>query len=163
MSLQYTCTKRQSIGGQEPGRARPVASKDRTAKNRVHVPHEDRRHAVQAEGANPELVLSARSAEGGLELVLLADTELHVSALKVQLREEAGAPSLVDELLNVGQGLHRALRDGVEAAVVLAESSRAIRLASEDDGCGVGGARRDNPAPVEQGRDLLAALVELAL
>jgi hypothetical protein len=84
-------------------------------------------------GANPELVLSARNAEGGLELVLLADTELRVSALEVQHREEAGAPGLVDELLNVGQGLHGALRDGVEAAVVLAESPRAIRLGREDD------------------------------
>jgi hypothetical protein len=95
---------------------------------------------MQAEGADrdPELILAAGHAEGGLELVLLADTELHVSTLEVQLREEAGTPGLVDELLHVGQGLHRALCDGVE--VVLAEVPRAIRLACEDDGCCMGGA-----------------------
>ena len=118
---------------------------------------------MQAEGANPELVLATRHAEGGLELVLLADAELHVSTLEVQLGEKAGAPGLVNELLNVWQGLHRALRDGVEAAVVLAEAPRAVRLAGEDDGGCMGGTRRHNPAPVEQGRNLLATLVELAL
>ncbi len=88
---------------------------------------------MQAKCANHEFELSAKNAEGGLELVLLADTKLHVSALKVQLREEAGTQGLVDKLLNVGQGLHGALRDGVEAAVILAESPRAIRLAHEDN------------------------------
>ena len=38
-----------------------------------------------------------------------------------------------------------------------------LGVAREDDGCCVGGARRYDPAPVKQGRDLLTALVELAL
>ncbi len=54
MASQYTCTKRPSVGGQAPGRARPAASKDRTGLPKMEcmcVPHEDQRHAVQAEGA----------------------------------------------------------------------------------------------------------------
>ena len=127
--------------GAWPGPASSIEGQDRAAKNGVHLPHEDRRHAMQAEGANPELILAARHAEGGLELVLLADAELHVCTLEVQLGEKAGAPGLVNELLNVWQGLHRALRDGVEAAVVLAEAPRAVRLAGEDDGGCMGGTR----------------------
>jgi hypothetical protein len=38
---------------------------------------------VPAEGANPELILAAGHAERGLELLLLADAELHVSTLEV--------------------------------------------------------------------------------
>jgi hypothetical protein len=50
---------------------------------------------MQAEGANQELILADWHEEGGLELVLHADTELHVSTLEFQLREKAGTLSLV--------------------------------------------------------------------
>ena len=61
---------------------------------------------MQAEGADPKLVLAARHAERRLELVLLANAELHVCTLQVELREEASTSSLVDELLDMRQRLH---------------------------------------------------------
>ena len=118
---------------------------------------------MQTEGADAELVLPAGNAERRFELVLLANAKLHISHGKIELSEEARTARLVDELVHVGERLHRPLRDGVKPAVVLAEAPRTIRFAREDDrGC-VRGARRHDPALVEQEGDLLAALVELAL
>jgi hypothetical protein len=48
--------------------------------------------------------MAAGHAEGGLELILLADTELLLCTFKVQLRAQAGSQGLVDKLLHVGQG-----------------------------------------------------------
>jgi hypothetical protein len=117
---------------------------------------------VQAEGADPKLVLAARYAERCLELVLLATAEPRESIFEIKHREEASASSLVDELLDMLQLLRRALRYGVEATEILTELPCAVRLASEHDRCSVGSTRGHYPALVKQVCHLLAALIELA-
>ena len=70
----------------------------------MHDAHQQRRHTVtlQAEGADDseELVLAAGDPERRLVPVLLPDAELQIGHhdREVQLREEARAPRLVDEL-----------------------------------------------------------------
>jgi hypothetical protein len=56
----------------------------RAAEDRVHVPHENRWHAMQAEGADPKLLLAARDAESCLALILLANAELHVGRASIR-------------------------------------------------------------------------------
>ena len=46
------------------------------AEDGMHKAHEDRRHTVQTEGADAELVLPAGNAERRFELVLLANAKL---------------------------------------------------------------------------------------
>ena len=107
--------RRADSGSGPPGR---VERQGCAAEDRVHEAHQHRRHTVQAEGADAELVLAAGDAERRLVLVLLPNPKLHVGHREVQLREEARAARLVDELVDVRQRLHRPLRDGVEPAVV---------------------------------------------
>ena len=68
----------------------------------MHDAHQQRRRTVtlQAEGADEELVLAAGDPERRLVPVLLPDAELQIGHhdREVQLREEARAPRLVDEL-----------------------------------------------------------------
>ena len=50
----------------------------------MHVAHEERQHAVEAEHINAELVLAARHVERGFVLVFGADEILVVSAGQVE-------------------------------------------------------------------------------
>ena len=95
------------------------------------------------------------------------DPELHISEgqLEIQLGEKARTTRLAHEL--VTSRLHRLgpLCDGIEAAVVLAEAPRSVRLArilqrQHRGRWSLGG---DNPALVQQKGYLLLALVKLAL
>ena len=83
---------------------------------------------MKPEGAHTELVLPTGDAERRLVLVRRADAELVVARGQVELGEEAGATSLVDELIHVWQRFHGRLRDGIEAAIILAEPPGAIGL-----------------------------------
>ena len=92
--------------------AQVVEGEGRAPEDRVHITHEQRGHAVQAEGAHTELVLPTGDAERRLVLVRRADAELVVARSQVELGEEAGTTSLVDELILVWQRFHGRLRDG---------------------------------------------------
>ena len=118
------------------GAARPagrVEGERWTTKDAVHVTHQDRGHAVQAESADAKLVLATGDAKRRLELVGLPNAELHVRHGKIELGEEARTARLIDELVDVRQRLHRPLRDGVQSAVVLTKAPRAILLSREHD------------------------------
>ena len=82
-----------------------------------------------------------------------------------KLGEEARTTCLVHELVYVRERLYRPLLEGVEAAVVLAEAPRSVRLPRKyDRGSGsMRGAGGDDPALVQQKGYLLPAPVELAL
>ena len=75
----------------------------RPPKHVVHVLLHQARHAVQAEGANLELVLAAWDTDSCLPLVVSSNVELVVHSLQVHLGEELGAARFVHELVNVGQ------------------------------------------------------------
>jgi hypothetical protein len=142
-----------------------VEDKGRAAEDGIHVSHQERRHAVQAERADPEFVLAPRHAEGRLELVLRPDPKLPVRASEVELSEEARSPGLIHQLVHVGQWLDRPLRVGVEPAVVLTGAPRPVRLPRnlKDDRSRARGAGRNDPPLIEQEGHLRATLVELAL
>ena len=61
--------------------------------------HQRRRHAVQAEGADAELVPESTSFAGPT-----SDAELQVGHREVQVREEARAPRHVDDRTTCGSG-----------------------------------------------------------
>ena len=84
-----------------------------------------------------KFVLAARNAERRLILILRADRELHIGH---NLGEEVRAQRLVYKLVDVRERLYRPLRDGsgVEAAVVLTEAPRAVRLPREYNRCSLG-------------------------
>jgi len=146
-----------------PATARLVKGQHRATENGMHVAHEERRHAVEAERTNAKLVLAARHPERGFVLVFDADAKLVVGAGQVKLREIACPTSLVDQLINMRERFHRTLSYGVEASEVLTESPAAICLPREDNRCGVGSPGRHDPSVVQEKGNLLAALIQLAL
>jgi len=118
---------------------------------------------VQAEGAHTELVLPTGDAERRLVLVRRADAELVVARSQVELGEEAGTTSLVDELIHVWQRFHGRLRDGIEAAIILAEPPGAIGLTGKDDGRSMASTGGDNPSILQERGHLAPAFIEFAL
>ena len=66
------------------------------AEDVVHIADENQRHAMQAEGTDPELLLATGDAKRGLVLILRADSELHVGHRQIELGEEACAARLID-------------------------------------------------------------------
>ena len=108
------------------GRAGRVEDQGGAAEDVVHVAHENRRHAVQAEGTDPELILATGDAKRGLVLILRADPELHVGHRQIELGEEACAACLIAQLVDVRQRCDRLLRDGVEPTVIVADARRHV-------------------------------------
>ena len=87
---------------------------------------------MKAKRPHPKFVLPARNPKAGLVSISFGDQKLVVGRLKVELGEELGATTLVDELVNVRQWLAGLAGQLVEPPKVLAEAPRAILLASED-------------------------------
>ena len=123
-----------------------IETQGRARKDRSHVPLQQGRHAVQPERANLELVLPARHPEAGLPAILLANEELMVGRLEVELGEELGSTALVNELVDVRQRLTGFLGDRIQAPKILAETKGTVLLAREDHRGGMRGTGRLNPA-----------------
>ena len=73
----------------------------------VHVAHEERGHAVQAKSAYSKLKLTTRDPEGRLMDVPLSDPELVIGGGEIELSKPARPPRIVNELLNVREGLNK--------------------------------------------------------
>jgi hypothetical protein len=76
---------------------------------------------VKAKRPHPKFVLPARNPKAGLVSISFGNQELVVGRLKVELGEELGATTLVDELVDVLQWLARLAGQLVEPLKVLAE------------------------------------------
>ena len=74
-----------------------------------------------------KLVLAAGKAERRLVVVHFQNPELNKGHREIEYGGGACAARLIDELIDVGQRLDRPLRDGDEAAVILAASLRPFR------------------------------------
>jgi hypothetical protein len=81
---------------------------------------------------------------------------------EVEFRKPLRAPSLVQQGINVRQGLDEGLSDGIKTPVVVTNAPGTIGLASKDNGCRMTCRRWLDPAPVEQIQELPAKLRQLA-
>jgi hypothetical protein len=81
---------------------------------------------------------------------------------EVEFRKPLRAPSLVQQGINVRQGLDEGLCDGIKTPVVVTNAPGTIGLASKDNGCRMTCRRWLDPAPVEQIQELPAKLRKLA-
>ena len=68
-----------SSGPRGPESAVGVERRGGPAENGVHVPHQERRHAVEAKGTHAKLELAARHPEGRLVLVARPDPEVRLA------------------------------------------------------------------------------------
>ena len=87
---------------------------------------------MQPKRHNFPLELPQLRPEARLPPVRFVNPTLMVALGKVEFREPLGAPCLVEQCVNVREGLHEGLGDGVEAPVVVADPPRPVRLTRED-------------------------------
>jgi hypothetical protein len=60
-----------------------------------------------------------------------------VALRQVELGKPLRASGLVEQRIDVRQGLDEGLSDGIEAPIIVADAPGTIRFASEDDGSGM--------------------------